>query len=382
MVSSHTYNLTGGIDIFFTDSGAPPDSTDYTTLVILHGSAFTGHGFEKMHDYSHADNLRTVIWNRRDYPGSTPYTDAELEDLNQGGKVFLDRLAIQVADFLKQFIEKEKVPKITADRKAGGFAILGWSMGSATAMPLFSDPSLLSSELYALLEQYVKNLVLYDPPYLSFGYQLPADEKTYNPWTDPDCKTPEELYQNFGFWVSSYYDHPDVSGTINGLDYRKRTDKATITSWTPEEFQRNYCESAAVRSELRMYVPPMQPTLNDLTNRVLFDEVLTQTFFPKVPVTYISATRSNWHCVWGYIEAKRNYEKQLTEGKKIRPTRFYVVEGGNHFVHGDQPQDLVELTAKGISWRFPSSFAKLIPEAGEAHVNRYDEHGPRSATKE
>ncbi|KAF8067693.1 hypothetical protein FPV67DRAFT_1416215 [Lyophyllum atratum] len=270
MVSSHTYKLSGGIEIFFTDSGAPPGSANYTTLVVLHGSAFTGPCFEKMHEYAHVNDLRTVIWNRRDYPGSTKYTDAELEDLNEGRKVFLDRLAVQVADFLKQYIEKESIPKISADHKSGGFAIMGWSMGTATAMALFSDPSLISSELYALLEPYVKDLVLYgtssihdqgsliigdcyeDPPYLSFGYELPADHKTYNPWTDPDCKTPEELYKNFGFWVSSYYDHPDVSGTIHGLDYRKRTDHATVTSWTPEEFQRNYCESAAVRSELRM----------------------------------------------------------------------------------------------------------------------------------
>ncbi|KAF8067706.1 hypothetical protein FPV67DRAFT_1415804 [Lyophyllum atratum] len=252
MVSSHTYNLSGGVEIFFTDSGAPPGSTNYTTLIVLHGSAFTGQCFEKMHEYAHANDLRTVIWNRRDYYGSTKYTDAELEDLNEGRKVFLDRLAVQVADFLKQYIEKESIPKISADHKSGGFAIMGWSMGTATAMPLFSDPSLISSELYTLLEPYVKDLVLYDPPYLSFGYELPADHKTYNPWTDPDCKTPEELYKNFGFWVSSYYDHPDVSGTIHGLDYRKRTDHATITSWTPEEFRTNYCESAAVRSELRM----------------------------------------------------------------------------------------------------------------------------------
>ncbi|KAG6875672.1 hypothetical protein C0992_002879 [Termitomyces sp. T32_za158] len=160
MMTSHTYTLIGDIKVFFTDSGPPPASTDYTTLIVLHGSAFTGHGFERLHDYAHRYNLRTVIWNRRDYYGSTKYTDAEIDDLNNGKKVFLDRLAIQVADFLKQYIEKESVPKISADRKTGGFAIMGWSMGTATAMPLFSDPALISPELYALLEQYVKDLIL------------------------------------------------------------------------------------------------------------------------------------------------------------------------------------------------------------------------------
>lgn len=31
-----------GTELFFEDSGAVPDSTNYTTLVIYHGSAFTG----------------------------------------------------------------------------------------------------------------------------------------------------------------------------------------------------------------------------------------------------------------------------------------------------------------------------------------------------
>ncbi|KAH0581827.1 hypothetical protein J132_09537 [Termitomyces sp. J132] len=348
MFASRTYRLIGGIDIFFTDSGPPAHSTDYTTLIVLHGSAFTGHGFEKLHGYAHKCNLRTVIWNRRDYPGSTEYTDAEIDDLNNGRKVFLDRLGIQVADFLKRYIENESVPKVSADRKNGGFAIMGWSMGTATAMPLFSDPSLISSELYVLLEQYVKDLILDDPPHLSFGIVLPPDEKTYNPWTDKECKTPEELYQNFGFWVSSYWTHPDVSGTIHGLNYQRRGNTPTITTWTSEQFQKFYNEPAAVRSELRMYVAPMQSTLNDLTHRVLYDEKLVNSFFPMVPVTYIGATHTNWHCVWSWIECQRTYNMYLAKGVKVRLTRFFQVQEGNHFVHWDKPKELMEFIVAGI----------------------------------
>jgi hypothetical protein len=31
-----------GTEIFFTDSGVPAESKDYTTLVIIHGGAFNG----------------------------------------------------------------------------------------------------------------------------------------------------------------------------------------------------------------------------------------------------------------------------------------------------------------------------------------------------
>ncbi|KAG6915162.1 hypothetical protein DXG01_012957 [Tephrocybe rancida] len=293
-------------------------------------------GFEKLHDYAHQYNLRIVIWNRRDYPGSTKYSDAEIDDLNNGRKVFLDRLAVQVADFLKQYIEKESIPKISADRKFGGFAIMGWSMGTATAMPLFSDPSLLSPELYSLLEQYVKDLVLDDPPYVSFGIVLPEKEKTYDPWTDKGCKTPEEIQQNFGFWVSSYFTHPDVSGTIHGLNHERRAEVNTITSWTPEQLQRFYNEPAAARSDVRMHIPPMQATLHDLTHRVLYDEKIIKSLFPEVPVTYIGATNTNWHCIWGWIQSIRIYNEYLAKGVKA---------------HWDKPQELMEFIVAGTTGR-------------------------------
>lgn len=122
--------------------------------------------FEKLHGYAHGMNLRTVIWNRRDYAGSTRYTDAELSDLRKGREIFLDRLAVQLGQFLEQFIERVGVPKISGDHKSGGFAIMGWSMGVASAMPLFSKRHLIP---YDLLESYVKDLIIYGtPPYVLY----------------------------------------------------------------------------------------------------------------------------------------------------------------------------------------------------------------------
>ncbi|KAF9002892.1 hypothetical protein BDQ17DRAFT_1242627 [Cyathus striatus] len=254
MFTPHTYTLDEGIQIFYTDSGPVPNSNDYTTLIIFHGSAFTGHGFEKLHDVAKDYNLRTVIWNRRDYPGSTPYTDEELEDLKLGHQIFIERLGKLVTQFIYKFINRERIPAMTEDRRKGGIALMGWSMGTATEMSFLLDDKLISSEIYNSLEPYVKDLVLYDPPFRSFGFDVPADSNPYIPWTDPDCKTPEELYQNFLYWVSSYYDHPSLPVSIHDLDFRKRTDNRTVSKWTPEQFAKFYCEPAAVRSELPMYV--------------------------------------------------------------------------------------------------------------------------------
>jgi len=117
--------------------------------------------FYGLHDHVHGRNLRAVIWNRREYPGSTKYTDSEADDLTNGRKIFLDQTAALIADFLVQFIEKEGIPEISPDHKRGGVAILGWSLGTPTALSLFSNPSAFPSEEYALLRRYVKNLVIY-----------------------------------------------------------------------------------------------------------------------------------------------------------------------------------------------------------------------------
>jgi hypothetical protein len=44
-----------GTELFYTDSGPVPGSTDYTTLVIYHGSAFTGREFG---DFFHVTSHR------------------------------------------------------------------------------------------------------------------------------------------------------------------------------------------------------------------------------------------------------------------------------------------------------------------------------------
>ncbi len=85
------------------------------------------------------------------------------------------------------------------------------------------------------------------------------------------------------------------------------------------------------------YTPPMSPKIKQLADSVLFDESVAQSFFPQVPVTYMAATRSTWHCIWSILETKRIYQWHSNEGHKIRHIRFLTIEGGNHFVSQCSP---------------------------------------------
>ncbi|KAL0065579.1 hypothetical protein AAF712_007357 [Marasmius tenuissimus] len=344
----HTYKLSGDIEIFFTDTGAPPNSSDYKTLIVLHGAAFNGHGFERLHEHAHSLNLRVVLWNRREYPGSTKYTDAELEEVAEGKKVFLDRLGQQMSEWLLQFIEKENIPPST-DQKTGGIAIVGWSLGCAWALTLFADPKVSSPEATRILEKYVKDVVLYDPPHLSLGYELNPERDFYNPWTDPDCKTPEETYRAFTHWVSSFFDHKSSdTGDFDDMDLTtKRSENPTIAQWTQEEFSKWVSPDAAARSELKLYVKPMQTRISEMAEAVFFDAKLIDSYFPDLKVTVIVCARTQWHSLWASLETMKRYKAHIADGKPARPTQLIKIDGINHYAHHETPKLLLEKIVEG-----------------------------------
>jgi hypothetical protein len=69
---------------------------------------------------------------------------------------------------------------------------------------------------------------------------------------DPDLPTQEAIFVNFGYWVSGYYNHPDIaSRAVHGLNFDKRGElpnpddpKSTgrpfsINNMTEEEMKKN-----------------------------------------------------------------------------------------------------------------------------------------------
>ena len=95
-----------------------------------------------------AHNIQLVILNRRDYVGLTKYSEENLKDLVAGDKSFMEHLTLKVKHFLLWFIDTYRIPKITADRKSGGFAVMGWLMGNAMAFSLLGYLDVVGNESY------------------------------------------------------------------------------------------------------------------------------------------------------------------------------------------------------------------------------------------
>ncbi|THU83711.1 hypothetical protein K435DRAFT_423701, partial [Dendrothele bispora CBS 962.96] len=218
-----------GTELFFVDSGAVPDSDNYTTVILVHGSGVTGKTLHHLLPYAPPSNIRLVIPNRRDYPGSTPYTDEELGVLKAGEESAMEKVAREIAGFCKWFIENQSLPRISSDRKNGGIVLMGWSMGNATTISLIGWPNAIAKETLDLLKGYVRRLIVWgeswsvsltfpvvyprftDAPHLALGLLETQPLKGYNPLVDPTLEAPVDAVVTFCNWVTGYYDHPDLS---------------------------------------------------------------------------------------------------------------------------------------------------------------------------
>ncbi len=130
--------------------------------------------FEPVHSKAAQYNLRTIAVQRKDYTGSSDYTDAELVDLHDGNKAHLDRLTVLLGHLIQHLIQAHNIPEPNRERTEGGIVIIGWSIGSATILTLLANSHLLGQERYDLLRRYLVKLVFYGehplsmrPPFIS-----------------------------------------------------------------------------------------------------------------------------------------------------------------------------------------------------------------------
>ncbi|KAF4600219.1 hypothetical protein EYR40_007331 [Pleurotus pulmonarius] len=255
--TTSTLTLQDGSHLYYTDSGPVPDSTTYKTVILIHGAAVNGSTFERLHPMAASHNLRTVALNRTEYPGSSKYTEAELEELRGGNPRFLERTAVRIAFFIAAYIQEAGVPE------EGGVVVVGWSIGTVSAMAPFSFPEVLPLETYDLLNRYVKRLVLYDPPYLAFGLELPGDTALFDPWGDATTKSPEEVFETFKLWTHA-----------NGPSVRLWS----VDSWTQEEHERFFSQDGAAMAEMHWFSDAMQKSINRMATSCLFDEAMNVSF--------------------------------------------------------------------------------------------------------
>ncbi|RDX50215.1 alpha/beta-hydrolase [Lentinus brumalis] len=368
-----------GTVLYYEDMGPPPGSTAYTTLVLVHGAGFHGAAqasFRRMIPFAAEHNLRFITPNLRDYPGSTSYTQQELDDLSSPGREQQERAlrarALELATFLQWLIQTGDIAPIRStpegERDTGGISLLSWSAGNCQTMGLLAYADQLSKEPRNLLGAYLRSYVLYDvimtcaePSLASTGGPVPAGlqaiKATREPWMSLD-----DLNRAFSLSVSAYYPPFTFPQSIDPLpsypprlalheesDHLARGLTPTTSRMTREELRDvvqvevidTYGSQNLLRQlNLAIYKANVERALFD--RRYTVGDVLEEVW-PALGVHVVWCDMSVGDCVWASVLLHHRHAAADPEWR--RPMTVHKLAGANHFVHWEEPERFVKMLA-------------------------------------
>ncbi|TFK79290.1 hypothetical protein K466DRAFT_668161 [Polyporus arcularius HHB13444] len=256
----------------------------------------------------HNYNTRLVLVNRRDYPGSTQYSeeeraliaplheDARAEDFakaRENGLQFMANRAREVYGLLEDLVRREHIPPADRVMKTGGIVVAGWSYAGIWMQALLCYVHTFPVHDIDL-SRYVRRVICYDVASVLSGYAPPAQDP-YNPLFDP-MLAEDEILGTFSLWVSGYFSHgdsPDMYERRRPLEHPP----PTASTLRPDDL------AACV------YAPPGEAGGSDFN--LMFSALSSGLF--------IGATSS---CGGSWV---------------LRNIQIVTIEKGNHFAHWDYP---------------------------------------------
>jgi len=339
-MSFNTITVSPGVELAYTDTGAPKASP-YTTIFAIHGMCFTNLIYEKLQSVALAKGFRFVAINRRPFAGSTPFNAEEINlivnvvDSAEKRAAFIEARGHEYGTFIDIFTQRFGLPPVSNDGKIGGSIVLGWSMGSQFAAATLAYAPTLPSDVRSRLSQHIRALVVYDAAPIIFG--LPTPEKNWAPLVD--TTVPENLrLPMFGQWVTGYFDNGDYSKRdLDTLAYvLPSTDKVpSMFSHQDLGHTTTYGQEAGLDLPLLFFFPEQLKA----TFRKAFGGSETAALFPELKTTFVCADRSPSFALAGLWAAQDDLkEAGLGDGIKYK-----VVNGANHFLHWENPEKALEI---------------------------------------
>ena len=103
--------------------------------------------------------LRIISVNRRGYPGSSSFSEAELRVINEGTaterETFILQEGVLYCRLIDRLIEELSLPK------EHGLTVAGWSMGNIFTLALMTAVARLPEDASAKLKAYVRRVLLW-----------------------------------------------------------------------------------------------------------------------------------------------------------------------------------------------------------------------------
>ncbi|KAH9850273.1 Alpha/Beta hydrolase protein [Lenzites betulinus] len=331
------------------DSGIPAGSTDYTTVVILHGYGFHSAIFEKLVPLGAPKNSRIILVNRRDYPGSKPYTPEELALISArplGDIATADSIAAakrdvdafmlargqEVYELLEGLVKAGSIPVADRENNKGGIVVAGWSLGTGWMTALLAYATSLPPQ-EVKLSKYMQRVVFLDAPHRLLGYVPPVD--LYNPLFDAEL-APEAREDVFALWHAE---------TLALRTYQKEP-PPTLTQLTAEEIARTTFFRGPEGSEALVINKGTElGTWRDLREAALRAEPPsdglgghTRGSWADVEVLCVTCEHSICDTAFTRISLEKEVADARAKGVPMRNVRFVMIKGANHFIQWHEPE--------------------------------------------
>ncbi|KAM5538629.1 hypothetical protein V8D89_007658 [Ganoderma adspersum] len=324
-----------GSVLYYEDSGIPGTSTDYVTVVLIHGTCF----------HSEGHNLRLVLLNLRGYPGSTPYSEEELKCFEGSAdeqKSAVRARGLEIAAFLRWFVETEKIPECHVGG-GGGLSLLSWSGGNCQTLSMLANADTLPEGTQKVLDGYFRTLIMYGMGTAFFDPKL----------------SPEDQAHHFALAVSSYYPPFTLPDKIDGdVSYAPRVPLQGDPKYVPTTAKLTEGELCGLiypaifkRVQLAMWSPTLRFVYEANASRALCDCRLLddgsgskKKVWPEVKVHLVWCDMTGGDVAWATAVFNCKYKEADPAGR--RPMEVHKLEGANHFVHFEEPQRFIALLAK------------------------------------
>ncbi|KAI0669171.1 alpha/beta-hydrolase [Trametes maxima] len=346
-----------GSVLYYEDSGVPTGSSDYITIVLVHGTCFHSAIYRTLIPYASARNLRLVLLNLRDYPGSTPYSEEDVEDIRgpsvEAQSRALQNRGLEIATFLRCFIETQSIPPInetaSSEKLSGGLSLLSWSGGNTPTVAMFAHANQIPEEMRCLFDKYLRSFILYDPSSFVVGQPAPAGLSTLrrNPSAPAEVQVAE-----FAVSVSSYYPPialPDVIDPPPTYDPPRRAmhesadevdpkHTPTTSRMTPEVL-RSVTHPVIFEQNQHLTWAINRDVCKANLLRALYDcrfddgSGMMKAVWPALKVHVVWCNMTVGDCAWAAAVIRARYSGATPEHR--RPLKFHKLGGANHFVSSD-----------------------------------------------
>ncbi|TBU24586.1 hypothetical protein BD311DRAFT_701753 [Dichomitus squalens] len=337
------------------DSGAPEGSTDYTTIVLLHGLLWHSTVFAKLVPIAGRFNARVILVNRQDYPGAEPFTLEEraelskaVEELKKNPLSARDRLdahmkrqAREIYDLLIHLVAEHHIPPANFEANTGGIIIGGWSFGAAWMTALLANAASFPVRDIKL-GRYMRRVIIYDTADFVIGFQTLPD--AYFPLNDGTLPA-EQYAQLMAKWITAYFPHGDSPEQYEYKTYLT-SPPPTFTVMTEEERQSTKHDApgdSKSGSDYLLMIAARQSGLFDTLRKNALrlpppNASLVGDAWKDVEVRNLLCDRSLWFILWADANLRREVADERKAGIPLRPVTFTRVRGANHFVHWDEPE--------------------------------------------